>query len=261
MRFTINLKPRNSAAYFTVREHLTAWQEENCPDLMRCTDRAGKLLRGLFNIPEHFRLALCQKPGTQQTGKYHHLLDDPATGRRLRPDAVKTAPMSLDLSFSFPYALNKYQNYYALMIDPCASLGVPVSFVMIFHSSEHALEKFALKADTPALRKEVWLLAQVLADIAKIGKDTIKRDCGYKAALLWQMAENSPVLHPTAPIEQRSKTIMTAACPDDFPEKMQKMGYETEHFRVGKAMHLSIASYATHSKETIELLYDRVMDL
>ena len=54
---------------------------------------------------------------------------------------------------------------------------------------------------------------------------------------------------------------MTAACPDDFPEKMQKMGYETEHFRVGKAMHLSIANYATHSKETIELLYDRVMDL
>ncbi len=261
MKFTINLKPYESEAYFTVREHLTAYLEENCPDPMECSKNAEEKLRVLFNIPHHFTLTFCQKsikqPAVHLFGN-HDKLDDPHTGRRLKTSEVDTSGGLLDLSCSFPYVLNDYKGSGGLLIDPNASLGVPAPFVMIFHVPELDLRRYAWKKNDYEGRKYIWLLNKVLGDVFKKGVDDIKRENDYKAVLLWQTVENSPYLTPLAEKPERSKTVIVAECDEWVHEKILKMGYQVESFSVSRSNRIAIANYPVHSKELIELFSDRI---
>ena len=267
MRFTINLKPRNSAAYFTVREHLATYKAENYPNPMDCLKKGVETtLKDLFNIPVRLRFTLCQKSIVKHTaGLFGQKvkLDEPQTGKRLNLDGddFKQDIGMLDLSYSFPYVMSDYQNIRAFFLDPSAALGVPVPFAMVLHSNEINLSDHTWKMDDSESIKHLWLMGQVLRDIENKGLEVIRRECDYKAVVLWQMVENSPYLEAVTDKEHRSKTMITAKCTKDFQGKLLKMGYETGSIFNDGEGRITIANYPVHSKETIELLYDRVMDL
>lgn len=267
MKFTINFKPYPGATYFTFSEHQRSFD----PKIHKSTNdyiiQLKKDLGYLFNIPADFGLEICDKSKVQevlsQLGNVA-LKDDPTSGLDLMNGDGQTVSnnSALDLSFSFPQVPHDITSFDKIIIDPAASLGIPIEWILIFskkHSTDFNFVNESLKNHD--FNKDLFLLHKVLEDYIVKGKEVFLREANYKAAVLNQMIENSTLLDFIAEKKHRSKTMFTALCDTGLSEKMHKLGYDVEMHRVDEKPMITIANYATHSKELIEMFADRIAAL
>jgi len=258
MPITINLKPYPGAEYFTIKEHRRDFKSVQQPDALALQQSAIQKLRKLHGIPELFSTFLISQSELQLFQSLYKttiVKDSPATGMVEWDSSQPIRPGTLlDLSFSFPLIPDDSFSFDAILIDPTASLGVPVDSCFVFSREEFiATESAQLSA------YDAYLLDNTLDDIAGKGMELLVRETNYKAAVLYQMIEDCPALAPVADKKKRSKSMISALCDGAFAEKIEKMGYRIGISGNDRDNQITIANYATHSKEMIELFSDRIM--
>jgi phosphoserine aminotransferase len=136
-----------------------------------------------------------------------------------------------------------------------------------YHALPEMIEKALKKqtSETPNVLG-IYLLANVLKDMNSRGIETIRRETNYKAAVLDHCIENHPVLsHFVDDAMLRSKTVIVADAGErsgEFIQKLEEFGFILgagySHF---KNKHIRIANFPAHSKEQIELLADKLMEI
>ncbi len=136
-----------------------------------------------------------------------------------------------------------------------------------YHALPEMIEKALKKqtSETPNVLG-IYLLANVLKDMNVRGIETIRQETNYKAAVLNHCLEQHPVLsHFVKNPDIRSKTVIVADTNDrsaEYIQKLEAFGYVLgagySHF---KNKHIRIANFPAHSKEQIELLVDKLMEI
>lgn len=269
MKFKINLRSYPGAEYFTVHEHLRRFSSagNKMPDLG--TDTLQKNLRALFNISDEFKFNILnisikkQLFETQGANLKVIVKDDPVLGIETSCDCRQSSVklFLLDLSYSFPQLVQDYSNYDYLVIDPNASLGIPVDFLLLFYrtDSPELMDAFD-ELSGAEYQEQTYLLHQVLSDYLSKGMEMLVRESNYKAVVLHQVIENSSFLKRVTDKNSRSKTMISAECETSFLKNIDKLGYEVEVYTKDGKSYLTIANYPTHSKETIEMFSDRILN-
>lgn len=109
----------------------------------------------------------------------------------------------------------------------------------------------------------IYLLDKILEDFLNMGQDIIRRDTNYKAAVLYNLLDNHPVLKPFVNnLKYRSKTVITAKT--SMPSNELFVYLAKKKLVVGtgygefKFKHLRFANYPLHSKEQVEMLADTI---
>jgi len=259
MPITINLKPYPGAEYFTVKEHQRTFKTLDAYSTEGVLERIVATLRRLHGIPaDYTAITLSEGQRNAFQAKYKNLVirDNPGSGSiDLLVENQQILPGSLlDLSFSFPITAANADLFDAILIDPRASLGIPVETIFLF--TKHGYAGIPSSDLQPS---ELFLMDNVLHDMENKGMEMIMRETNYKAAVLYQLIEDCPELAPTTDKKIRSKTIVSVKCVRSFAEKIEKLGYQVGTF--GSDSKIIVANYVTHSKEMIELFSDRIMAL
>ena len=264
MEFRIKLNPYPGAPYFTVQEHLKSFNPKIHKISDEYLDQTKKRIRSLFNISPDFRFEIYEKRELRKLlSKMEKLIvkDDPETGIdfMIENRHVKNQTTLLDLSYSFPHVQHDISNYNMILIDPRASLGIPIGYVLVF-SKAKSFDINSVNKDhkNPDYIRDIFLLHKVLEDYAERGIEILLRESNYKAAVLNQMIENSNYLNFVTDKKNRSKTMITAECNLKFLEEIDKMGYMVGTQRIGQKFMITIANYPTHSKELVEMFSDRI---
>lgn len=263
MNFKIDLNPYPGAPYFTVQEHLRTYKKEP-GNAKKNIQSSEQHLRTLYKIPSEYgfyTIPLNQKKSFLNEFKSVLVKDNPDLGADAFASSSSIDQHSelLDLSFSFPQPSEKAFDYTMIMIDPNASLGIPVNFFMVFGRNDFEIaDMFQLDISNPDLDKDTFLLNKVLDDYVQKGMEILLREVNYKAAVLNQLIDSSNHLKPVAEKSNRSKTVLVADCTPFLFEQIAKMGYDVKSRITEDRIEITIANYATHSKELIEMFSDRL---
>lgn len=109
----------------------------------------------------------------------------------------------------------------------------------------------------------IYLLMKVTTDMLNKGIDMIRRESAYKGLLLQKLVTDHPSFNHFVTDEKlRSKTVIVANTSTPSQEWIDEL--TSKGFVVGngygdyKGKQIRIASFPTHSKELIELLYDTI---
>jgi len=263
MSFTINLKPSPAAEYFTIRDHLQFYHKAEF-DAFEAYKNIGVKLKQLFGIPDELEISLQRNSDLRPhlAKRQIFIKDNPVTGSDLMNSDITVVPKDgiLDLSYSFPQVHVRYSDFNSFLIDPSISLGVPGDYV--FYVGERIEKKHSSNEDIPGMdHKTLYLLQAVLDDYLTKGMEMLVRESNYKAAVLYQMIEDSAHLKHVVDKAIRSKTTILAYCEPDVLPKIAKMGYEVGKINEAGSVKLLLASYPTHSKELIEMFADRITAL
>lgn len=262
MSFKINLNPYSAAPYFTVSEH--NWRFNGDGDINEDLQQAENHLRSLFNIPDEFKfeiLSLGDKEAFCNMFDSVVVGDDPILGIRNSENGRTNTQRNqlLDLSYSFPQVGVGFSDFQTICIDPNSSLGIPVGFLLVFNRDDSILMKSFTAAKESG--KDIYVLSQVLKDLIVKGKDMLLRESNYKTAVLYQMIESNSNLESVVDKEIRSKTMISARCESEYLLRIEMLGYDLFSNENGQETSFTIANYATHSKELIEMFADRVSEL
>ena len=112
----------------------------------------------------------------------------------------------------------------------------------------------------------IYLLSKVVQDMLRRGIQIIRTEAEYKAAILYQVLNNHPLLKPLVRDEQwRSKTVLVAESGSNT-EKITKVllskGMQPgDGYGSAKTHQLRFANFPSHSKEQFELLVDTLSEL
>lgn len=136
-----------------------------------------------------------------------------------------------------------------------------------YHSLPSLMEK-AVKNQTPETPNVlgIYLLGKVAEDMLKKGIDHIRRETDYKAAVLYQAFEQSPVLSAFVPNQKhQSKTTLVAKSDISSAGIISKLSEKGLVIGGGygkyKDQHIRIANFPTHSKEQVEMLADELIKI
>ncbi|ELR71483.1 phosphoserine aminotransferase [Fulvivirga imtechensis AK7] len=136
-----------------------------------------------------------------------------------------------------------------------------------YHSLPALMEK-AAKNQTPETPNVlgVYLLGKVAEDMLKKGIDQIRRETEYKAAVLYQAFDQSPVLSAfVSNREHQSKTTLVAKSTNPSAGIISKLSEKGLVIGSGyskfKEQHIRIANFPTHSKEQVEMLADELIKI
>ena len=112
----------------------------------------------------------------------------------------------------------------------------------------------------------IYLLMKVTTDMLGKGIDLIRREAAYKGVLLQKLITDHPQLNHFVQDEKlRSKTVVVANTQQ--PSQLWLDELNDKGFILGngygdyKGKQIRIASFPTHSKELIELLFDTMMSI
>lgn len=111
----------------------------------------------------------------------------------------------------------------------------------------------------------IYLLSKVLEDFNRRGIQIIRKETEYKAAILYQVLDNHPIIQPFVKQHaDRSKTVIVAECGEHTGALTQYLikkgmlpgdGYGSQ-----KKTQLRFANFPAHSKEQYELLVDTISE-
>lgn len=131
-----------------------------------------------------------------------------------------------------------------------------------------SLKAYAKKNQTPETPNvlTMYLLGKVTEDMLRIGINQIRKDTAYKAAVLYHAINKSTRFSPFVTEEKyQSKTVIVAKSnypANEVEETLKKsgmiIGKGYGHF---KNNHIRMANFPAHSKEQIELLADKILNL
>ena len=261
MNLKINLKPYPAAPYFTVQEHLRTYSGDlNIYDHYRNVEKKLRSITGLSS-DYHFNLMKPSESQAHVTGSYIITKqDNPISGVSYIGNAKddSSGKGTFDLSYSFPHIIGPFDGFDTIIIDPKASLGIPVAFIVVFSISLTENRSKSQKIDLDNyLGKDLYLFSSVLDDLSNKGSDVLIRESNYKAAVLYQLIDSNKNFSAVAKREDRSKTMVVAEVPMDIVHQIFQMGYEV-YVHENTLSKITIANYPTHSKELIEMFVDRV---
>lgn len=127
------------------------------------------------------------------------------------------------------------------------------------------LASFAKKNQTPETPNVlgIYLLGRVIDDFLRRGITSIRKETEYKAAVLYQVLDRHPVIHPfVQDPADRSNTVITLTCGSrlsDLRKFLEDRGFSPgEGHGEFKNSQLRIANFPTHSKEQLEALADAI---
>lgn len=125
------------------------------------------------------------------------------------------------------------------------------------------LHAFAVKNQTPETPNTlgIYLLGQVAEDFNRRTIHTIRKETEYKAAILYQLLDQHPILKPfVEKKEHRSKTVIVAQCSEvtqSVNQFLQQHGIVPgDGYGKNKTQQLRFANFPAHSKEQFEWLVD-----
>jgi phosphoserine aminotransferase len=131
-----------------------------------------------------------------------------------------------------------------------------------------SLHSFAVKNQTPETPNvlSIYLLSKVVGDMVRKGIGTIRKETEYKAALLYNELERSPLLKAFVPEKElQSKTVIVADCGEHTARVATHLQTKGLHPGDGygslKKTQLRFANFPTHSKEHYELLVDSLAEI
>jgi phosphoserine aminotransferase len=174
---------------------------------------------------------------------------------------VDSVFFSVQKGFGLPAGLGVW-----LVNDRCLARAEHLLALGISIGSYHnlpTLYSHAVKNQTPETPNvlALYLLAGVVEDMLEKGIERIRRETEYKAAILYHLLDQHPVLKPfVAETEYRSKTVITLDCGKHLAEVKETLlhrgflpGDGYGEFRKNQ---LRLANFPTHSKEQFEALTD-----
>lgn len=173
---------------------------------------------------------------------------------------------SVQKGFGLPAGLGVW-----MMNDRCIekaelllSKGAPVGS---YHSIP-SLVSFAQKRQTPETPNvlALYLLSKVIADLLRRGITTIRRETEYKAAILYNWMDTSPLVTPfVANRDDRSATVIVADCgsaTQKVVDALRPKGlHPGEGYGAARKTQLRFANFPAHSKEQYELLVDTLASI
>jgi phosphoserine aminotransferase len=176
---------------------------------------------------------------------------------------IDTAYFSVQKGFGLPaglgvWIMNKKCIEKARSLEDSYHIGT-------YHSIPSLLEK-GMKNQTPETPNVLglYLLGKVAGDMLHKGIDQIRRETEYKAAVLYNAIENSPLLSPfVKDPNHRSKTVIVAETKSSSKEIISRLSQKGLIVGSGyggfKEKQIRIANFPTHSKEHIEMLSDLLL--
>jgi phosphoserine aminotransferase len=148
--------------------------------------------------------------------------------------------------------------------DNLLSRGINIG---TYHSLP-SLISFSKKNQTPETPNvlAIYLLSKVIRDFLYRGVTTIRRETEYKAALLYNWLDASPLARPFVEAKHdRSQTVIVAECGDELNHIVNKLTphrlYPGDGYGTAKKTQLRFANFPAHSKEQYELLVDTLSAL
>ncbi|MDH5608720.1 MAG: aminotransferase class V-fold PLP-dependent enzyme [Cyclobacteriaceae bacterium] len=176
---------------------------------------------------------------------------------------VDTAYFSVQKCFGLPAGLGVWI-VNERCIDKANQLKNNGKIIGSYHSLP-LLSSTGAKFQTPETPNVlgIYLLSEVIKDMLKKGVATIQNETKYKAALLYQLFEETEGLTPFIKNKiNRSKTVCVAEVMPDNKRLIEEMGNRGMVIGKGygpyKETHIRIANFPTHSKEQVELLTDQI---
>lgn len=129
------------------------------------------------------------------------------------------------------------------------------------------LKKFGDQQQTPETPNTVYIyiLGKVAEDMIRIGQQKIINDTIYKSTLLYQAIEKHPLLTPFV-LSKNHRSPTTVVGVSDHSVKIISCLKE-KGIIIGKGYgayqenHIRMANFPTHSKEMVEMLFDRMMKI
>lgn len=111
----------------------------------------------------------------------------------------------------------------------------------------------------------IYLLSKVVEDMNRRGIQLIRRETEYKAAILYQMLDQHPLIKPfVKEAAIRSKTVIVAECGDHteaLANHLIKKGMlPGDGYGPQNKTQLRFANFPAHSKEQYELLVDSIAE-
>lgn len=112
----------------------------------------------------------------------------------------------------------------------------------------------------------IYLLMKVTTDMLNKGIDVIRREANYKGLLLQKMIKDHPSFNHFVDDEKlRSQTVIVAntlTSSQEWIDELSSTGFVIGNgYGEYKGKQIRIASFPTHSKELIELLYDTINEM
>lgn len=205
-----------------------------------------------------------------------------ASMRKQAPDAL----IIVDAVSSLPYVELDYGVIDSVFFSVQKGFGLPAGLgVWIYNerciekaqglqktgvapSTPHSLpslHSFALKNQTPSTPNVlfIYLLGKVAGDFLRRGIGLIRKETEYKAAVLYQALARSAEAKPF--VEKKafqSNTVITVSCPGKMKElvaHLESQGLSPgEGYGAAKSTQLRFANFPAHSRETYDLLADRL---
>ena len=179
-------------------------------------------------------------------------------------DLVDAVYFSVQKCMGLPAGLGVW-----LLNDRCVqrALEIQSKTKVSYHGIASFWEKYQ-KYQTPATPNvlAIFLLNRVLNDMLEKGIKRIRTEGQYKSALLYQTLESHPLLQPfVKEVAWRSQTVVVADAgshADDLAQALLQKGLVVGRgYGPYKDAHIRIANFPTHSKETVEMLVDRMMEI
>ena len=108
----------------------------------------------------------------------------------------------------------------------------------------------------------IYLLAKVTEDMLRYGKENLIRDMNYKATLLYHAAEKSSIVSPFVENQaERSPSVLVLKTEKATLLKTYLAGFNLEigsGYGKFKDVHIRVANFPAVSKETFEMLVDKL---
>lgn len=219
--------------------------------------------------------------------------NETSTGVMLPVDFIQhrngNAIRIVDAVSSLPYAAFDFNKIDSIFFSVQKGFGLPAGLgVWIFNErcverAQHiqktgvsigsyhtipSLVSHARKFQTPETPNVlgIYLLANVIEDFLRRGIETIRRETEYKAAILYQVFDNHPLVKAFVHDKNiRSKTVIVADCGEHtnlIHEKLLAKGLQAgEGYGKFKSSQLRFANFPAHSKEQFELLVDTLQEI
>jgi hypothetical protein len=262
MKFQINLDPVSAAPYFTVQEHLRRFSAS--ANAQANLKRIEESLRQFLSLTSAYNFSII--PVSKKENLLWRLdqviyVDNPFSGRN-ELAAHRNLPWektTADISFSFPQCMQyDLSGFDAIMCDTSASLGVPAAFLVLFSQDPKNLQDQQIVTE---FSEDIYVLSEVLNDLEEKKMEMLLRESNYKAAVLYQLIDSHQYLNAIVDKESRSKTVIATECEPGFANRIEGLGYRFHRQELAGKARISIANYATQSKELIEMFVDRVSEL
>lgn len=178
---------------------------------------------------------------------------------------VDSVFFSVQKGFGLPAGLGVW-----IVNEKCIAKAEQLLSKGISVGSYHSLPSLianAKKNQTPETPNvlSIYLLAKVVEDMIRRGIQTIRRETDYKAAILYQVLDNHPLINAFVKEPAiRSKTVIVAECGEHTEgltnHLIQKGMLPGDGYGAQKKTQLRFANFPAHSKEQYELLVDSIAE-